>query len=154
MKVDIQLNKDTKPNQIFYDCSNVTKCNCYHDHFHVPHFFQFSGKICGQRGRQNPLFFLYSRLINTKSDHFGRNLAIRLYLKVPENFVCLVLQEGFWLVHIPFSGMVKFESLAQFPVDHIFHIFHILCLPLNGFKYSYLTLIILFDFYPLEHSDY
>ena len=28
----------------------------------------------------------------------------------------------FWFVHIPFGNILKFESLAQFPVDHFSHL--------------------------------
>ena len=28
------------------------------------------------------------------------------------------LQDGFWLVHIPFVRIAKFKFLAQFPIDH------------------------------------
>ena len=47
--------------------------------------------------------------------------VICLYLKIPENLVRLVFQNTFWLVHIPFSSMVEFPFLAQFPVDHFPH---------------------------------
>ena len=29
---------------------------------------------------------------------------------------------GFWFVHIPFVNIVKFQFLAQFPVDHLVHL--------------------------------
>ena len=45
---------------------------------------------------------------------------MRLYLKIPEMFVYLIFQDGFWVVHIEF--VVKFKLLAQFPVDHISHL--------------------------------
>ena len=38
----------------------------------------------------------------------------------PENFVCLIFQDGFLVVHIPFICMVKFKLLAQLPVDCFF----------------------------------
>ena len=44
---------------------------------------------------------------------------IRLYLKIQENFVRLIFQNGFWVVHIPFFRMVKCKLLAPFPVDHL-----------------------------------
>ena len=47
--------------------------------------------------------------------------VIRLYLKIPEKFVCLILQNRYWVVHIPFVRKVKFHLLAQFPVDHHTH---------------------------------
>ena len=43
---------------------------------------------------------------------------ICLYLKTPEEFVCLILLNRFWVEHIPFVCMVKLQFLAQFPVDH------------------------------------
>ena len=35
--------------------------------------------------------------------------------------LCLILQGGFWVVHIPFICMIKFKLLAQFPVDNLAH---------------------------------
>ena len=51
----------------------------------------------------------------------GRDLVIRLYLKIPEEFVCLILQDRFWVVSIRFVRVVKLQFLAQFPVDHLAH---------------------------------
>ena len=34
-------------------------------------------------------------------------------LKIPKNFVCLILQDGFWVKHLLFVRMVKFQFLAQ-----------------------------------------
>ena len=44
---------------------------------------------------------------------------IRLYLKVPWEFMCVIPQNRRWVVHIPFVGMEKFQFLVQFPVDHL-----------------------------------
>ena len=49
----------------------------------------------------------------------GRDLVTRLYLKIPEKFVRLFLQERFWVMHIPFVRMVKCQFFARFPVDHL-----------------------------------
>ena len=38
--------------------------------------------------------------------------------KILLNFVRLILQDGFWVVHIPLVCMVKFKFLALFQVDH------------------------------------
>ena len=46
---------------------------------------------------------------------------IRLYIKVPQEFVRVIFWDRCWVVHIPFVGMVKFKFLAHFPVDHIAH---------------------------------
>ena len=40
---------------------------------------------------------------------------------IPEEFVCLILLNRFWVVHIPFVRMVKFQFLAQFQIDHLAH---------------------------------
>ena len=78
-------------------------------------YFQLSGKVsvlislslfsvlpCGS------LFLL----TNTRS---GRRteiwLMIRLYFKIPQNFVCLIFQDGFWVAYISFVRMVKFKLL-------------------------------------------
>ena len=42
--------------------------------------------------------------------------VICFYHKIPENVLLLILQDGFWLVHIQFVHMVKFKFL----VDHLF----------------------------------
>ena len=42
-------------------------------------------------------------------------------IKIPKNFMRLILEDGFWFMHISFRNMVKFQFLAQFPVDHLPH---------------------------------
>ena len=49
----------------------------------------------------------------------GRDYGIRLYHKIPEELVRRILQDRFWIVHIPFVCMAKLQFLAQFPVDHL-----------------------------------
>ena len=44
-----------------------------------------------------------------------------MYLKIPEDIIRLILQDGFWFAHIPYGCVVKFQFLAQFPVDHLPH---------------------------------
>ena len=46
---------------------------------------------------------------------------IHLYLKIPENFVHLILQDGFWVMYIPFVCMVKLKLLTQFQAYHLAH---------------------------------
>ena len=36
--------------------------------------------------------------------------------------MCLILQDGFWFVHVPFVNMVEFQFLTQFPMDHLSHL--------------------------------
>ena len=62
------------------------------------------------------LFFCYHYVWST-----GRGEVIRLYFKIPNNFVRLIFLDGFWVVHIKFVRMVKLKLLAQFSVDHLAH---------------------------------
>ena len=52
-----------------------------------------------------------------------------MYLEIPENLMCLLLKDRFWFVHIPFGSMIKFQSLAQFPADHLLDpvVYNLLC---------------------------
>ena len=49
----------------------------------------------------------------------GRNWMIRLHLKIPKNFMSVILPDRFWLLHMPCSDMIKFQSLAQFLVYYL-----------------------------------
>ena len=40
---------------------------------------------------------------------------------IPVEFVCVILKNRYWVVHKPFVFIVKFEFLAQFPVDYLAH---------------------------------
>ena len=51
----------------------------------------------------------------------GRDYMIRLYHKLLLVSLRFILQERFWVVHIPFVYMVKFKFLAHFPVDPLSH---------------------------------
>ena len=51
----------------------------------------------------------------------GRDLVIRLYVKIPEELVRLILLDRFWVVHIPFVRMDKIQFPAQFLVDNLAH---------------------------------
>ena len=46
---------------------------------------------------------------------------IRLYIKVPQEFVSVIFWDRCLVVHIPLVGMVKFKFLVHFPVDHLVH---------------------------------
>ena len=52
----------------------------------------------------------------------GHGQVIRLYLKAQENFVTLILQNGFWVVRIPSVCMVRCKFLAQFRVVNLSHL--------------------------------
>ena len=64
-------------------------------------------------------FFFFGNYNNVESSY--QDVDICLYLKFPPNFMCLILQNRFLFVPVPFGSMVKFKFLAQFPVDHLSH---------------------------------
>ncbi len=79
-------------------------------------FFQFYSVVSRDSKVHNSassLFYVY----NVWSS--GRDLVIRLYLKISEVFVRLTLQDRFWIVHILFVRMVKIKFFAQFSVDNL-----------------------------------
>ena len=123
--------------QSFGDCTKCTNYNWYHHHFHVPQFFLFPSKV-------KVLIFLFtsfqfysmvsqdSKIYNFASSLFffcwllpGLIIWLRsgdLFLSHnPREFMCFILQDRFWVVHIPLVHMVKFQFLAQFPVDYLAH---------------------------------
>ena len=121
------------PVPIFCDCTKSTNYNWYHRHFHVPQFFtilkvqififlfaffQFYTVVC----RDSKFSFLFC-LLSLGLVVWSRlgDLVIRLYLKLPEKIMRLIFQNRFCVVRIPFIRMVKFQFLAQFPVDHLSH---------------------------------
>ena len=56
---------------------------------------------------------------------------------------CLILQDGFWVLHIPFVHMVKFKLLAQFPVDHLVY-------PVVSSLIRFLRLVTAFAYYVID----
>ena len=72
-----------------------------------------------------------SKVLNSTSSLFvvvynldwlsGWDEVSSLYLKIPEEFVRLILLDRFRDVYILFFRTVKFQFLAQFPVDHFTH---------------------------------
>ena len=58
-------------------------------------------------------------LILVKVWSSGRDKVIHLHLKIPEEFVRLILQDRFCVVHIPFVRIVKLQFLTQFPMVHL-----------------------------------
>ena len=119
--------------QSFGDCTKSIIYNWYHRQLHVPKFFVYS------LARSKTLSF-FSLSFNftlwaSKSaimqiiffvDYYkictsGRDYVIRLYLRIPEELVCLILLDRFWVAHIPFACMIKFQFLALIPVNHFAH---------------------------------
>ena len=48
-------------------------------------------------------------------------LMFCLYVKFPEEFMCFVILDGFWFVYKLYGSILKFQFLAQFPLDHHSH---------------------------------
>ena len=66
--------------------------------------------LCGPLGQQCPQFWKFSFFFFV--DYYkvwssGWDQVIRLYLQIPEKCVRLILQDRFWVVHIPFVRMVN-----------------------------------------------
>ena len=121
--------------QAFRERSKRTNDNCYHCHRHVPQlwilrqgpsiclpfrFLKFFTLCPTRTAKSTRRQFLFSLLINTRSGLLARNLVIRLYLKIQENFIRLILKDGFWLVHIPFSSMIKLFVSYTIPSESSF----------------------------------
>ena len=70
----------------------------------------------------------------------GQELVIRLYLRIPEKFVHLILHDRSMVVHIPLVSIVKFKILVQFPVEHFLAL---LCLVLYTICVSLLHSLII-----------
>ena len=68
---------------------------------------------------------------------------IRLYVKIPAEFMCLILQDRFWFVQILFVRKVKLKFLAPFPVDHFTH-------PVVSCLILFLGLLAVFAYYVID----
>ena len=55
-------------------------------------------------------------------------------LKIPDNLVRLILLDEFLFVYIPFSGIVKLNFVAQFPMDLLPHSVLLSILLLNDIR--------------------
>ena len=90
----------------------------------IVYFFLFhsvvrcNGKLNIQQVRIFLFYFVFYYIAVRST---GPDQGICLYLKIPENIAHHILQERFWVKHVPFVGMVKFKFLAQFLVDHLSH---------------------------------
>ena len=68
-----------------------------------------------------PIRFSFFFVDYYKVKSSSQDQVIHLYLKIPNELVSLIFQSVFWVVHIPFIHMDKFQFLAQFPMDHLAH---------------------------------
>ena len=124
----VEITMKTIVRKPFGNCIKNTNYKC---HFHVLQYFQSPSYI--------EVFFFNCTLWSTETANStilqvtcfvdyckvwssGRLAMIKgsvCISKTPEKFVCLILQDIFSVVHIPFFRMVKFQFLAQFQVDHL-----------------------------------
>ena len=69
-----------------------------------------SNLVCGPPEQQSPQFCKFSFFVLVvdyyKIWSFGRDLVIHLHLKIPEDFVRIILRDRFWVVDIPFVRMI------------------------------------------------
>ena len=79
---------------------------------------------CSLPGRQSPLFRRFSFFFFC---WISLGLVVlawlgdQFYLKILENFISLILQDGFRFVPVLFVCMVEFKLLALFPNNHLSH---------------------------------
>ena len=110
----------TKPRRIFPSAPITIGINVlFHSFFGflVRSKFSLSGPL-GRRSPQNNRFFL---LTITREWSSGRDKVICLHVKFSQNLMHLFFQDRFGVVHLLFIQRVKFQFLAQFPVNHLPH---------------------------------
>ena len=80
-----------------------------------PSFHFLSVLFYGQSGQQSPWFWEFSFFVDYyKICLSGRDLVIRLYVKIPDDFVCVILQERCWIVHIIIINiLIRFLILCR-----------------------------------------
>ena len=91
-------------------------------------FVYFDLKLYGLPGRQSQLVsrlsfsfsFFFFFLITTMSDLLA-GIRRSICISTSQKILCVFLCDGFWFVHIPFGNMIKFQFLAQFPMDPLPH---------------------------------
>ena len=113
-------------------CTVSTNYNWNNRLFHISQFFQFprNAQVLILLFTFFQLYFVVNRDSKVHNsgglgvffvDYYkawssGQDWAIRLYLKIKS---CLILQNKIGVVYIPFFRMVKYQFLAQLPVDRL-----------------------------------
>ena len=81
--------------------------------------------ISGPLGWQSPLFGRFSFFLLGLVFYLLLGLVFWLmfclYVKFPEGFMCFVILDGFWFVYKLYGSILKFQFLAQLPLDHHSH---------------------------------
>ena len=80
----------------------------------LPFFHFLSILLCGQPEQQNPQFYKFVFFVYSKFWSSGRDLVIRLFDKILLEFMRLILQDRFCVVHIRFVRIVHFKFIVQF----------------------------------------
>ena len=78
------------------------------------HFYSVISQIAKSTILQIPFFML----IIIRS---GVLAEIRWSVCTSKGFICVILLDSCWVVHIPFVRMVEFKLFAHLPVDHFAH---------------------------------
>ena len=142
------ISKSFNPLQSLWDCSK--HANYIRSHHYLGTYLSFIFTLWYTRMTRptvwQVLFFL---LTITRSGCLGR-IWWSVWISKSQNLVHFILQDGFWVVHIPLVQMVKFQFLAHFSVDH----FPIqLCLVLYSFCTNLLHSLMLYsDLYHMTSS--
>ena len=99
------------PYQVIGDRSKRTSYNWYRCHLHIAFFSSLA------RSEYLTLFYfedfrylacLHHFLLIIPRSGFLAEIRWCLYLKIPVNFMYLIIQDGFWFVYLPFcSGQIK-----------------------------------------------
>ena len=151
----------------FGDSSECPRYNWYHCHFQVLQFFQFSSK--GQvliflfaffqfylelRRNSKVHYSAYSLsaffLINYRKVWLaGRDQMICLYRKILDNFLCLIFQNGFWVVNIL---LFVWSNLILLPNSQCITFPHQFCLILHFFFENFYHLHFLVNFYCRDNN--
>ena len=71
--------------------------------------------MLSRTGKSTILTYLFTFVYYYKVWSSSRGYVICLDVKIPEEFVCVILQDWWYVVHILSAHMVKFRILAQFP---------------------------------------
>ncbi len=110
----------------------VSVANWYDCHLHVPQFFFNSlarsrylsffslsfSFILWSTGTAKSTILQVLFVDNYKAWSSGQDQVIRVYVKVPYEFMCIIFQDRPWVAHLPFFRMVKCKFLAHLLVDH------------------------------------
>ena len=124
----------------FEDSSNYTNYDWYHHHLHVLQIFFFNSL---ERSEYFSIFLLFLIFVLWSAGTakfttwqivllliytmFGPQPGIQCPVCVSENFMRLILQDGFHLMPKPFVRRVKFKLFTQFSVNHFLQsVFHFL----------------------------